>query len=65
VSNADEDACIEATPRDCISVFNQALERTESDIVFAVQNSLLGWPPPEINVLDDIVEGGVRRHGKL
>jgi len=49
----------EVTPRDCISVFNQALERTESDIVSAVQNSLPGWPPPEINVLDDIVEGGV------
>jgi hypothetical protein len=49
----------EVTPRDCISVFNQALERTESDIVSTVQNSLPGWPPPEINVLDDIVEGGV------
>jgi hypothetical protein len=59
VSNVEEDACIEATLRDCISIFNQSLERTESDIVFVVQNSLLGWPPPEINLLDDIVEGGV------
>lgn len=49
----------EVTPRDCISVFNQALERTESDIVSAAQNSSPGWPPPEINVLDDIAEGGV------
>lgn len=48
----------EVTPRDCITVFNQALERTESDIVSAAQNSVPGWPPPEINVLDDIVEGG-------
>ncbi|GLJ39871.1 hypothetical protein SUGI_0815420 [Cryptomeria japonica] len=49
---------LEVTPGYCIHAFNQALNETESDIVLAAQNSLPGWPAPEIKDLDVRVEGG-------
>eukprot|EP01018_Ginkgo_biloba_P025942 Gb_02851 [translate_table: standard] len=46
----------EVMPNDCIHIFNKALDQTASEIISAAQNSLLGWPPPEIDLLDENLE---------
>eukprot|EP00252_Welwitschia_mirabilis_P019871 TRINITY_DN4711_c0_g2_i1.p1 TRINITY_DN4711_c0_g2~~TRINITY_DN4711_c0_g2_i1.p1 ORF type:complete len:851 (-),score=184.10 TRINITY_DN4711_c0_g2_i1:41-2215(-) len=46
----------EVTPNDCVHAFNEAIERTEEDIVSSARNSLPGWPPPEVMSIEDSLE---------
>ncbi|XP_031494761.1 SAC3 family protein B isoform X3 [Nymphaea colorata] len=43
----------EVTPDQCINALNNALEKSASDIILAVQGNPTNWPGPEIGLIDE------------